>query len=525
MTNNAIDISEVYDKIDVGFETFGGNEEIKSDFYVPTIDYDIVEDELDRLIKIIDEKLFLEGKYPSLFIFGPTGVGKTEICEALANKHGYIYHKLEIQKVPIEQFEGFPWLQDIEKDGEPDKNVRTAHPTVLPPSGDEDKWILHLDEFNKASPEKMAAVMNLVLNGEIGGSADFNKKTGKSTKYKLPKRTIILGSGNPRSQGDHSSNFNLVHSMDIATAERFHRTLLLDYNAHSWLKAFGNKEYIYHHKGTDYKLFSRVAPILNYFIITKAANENPAFPFQILVHSNKEDSEDNERSLSPRSWTFISDAMLYDAIIQWEMMNNKEKTSFVKVALEKFEDETLAFTCFFINPKKQVELLYKQHAEFGVESDKIVGDIASSFNYYSLNRIRPTDILFKYQEVRNQIVQKTKEQNILLTHLISLVARTLFAVKETERKKIKLLALNLSTFLGDLKVGAEDLAMFVSIVNIKGGRQKKFRNDVHNLLLSMSGKYKEAFKNFRYSEGLSLRKKDEEDAKEALTEEEKKKAS
>ena len=71
-----IDIPEIYNKIDVCFELYGNNEKIDSDFFVPAIDYYILEDELERLVKIINEELFVDGKFPSLFIFGPTGVGK-----------------------------------------------------------------------------------------------------------------------------------------------------------------------------------------------------------------------------------------------------------------------------------------------------------------------------------------------------------------------------------------------------------------------------------------------------------------
>ena len=366
--------------------------------------------------------------------------------------------------------------------------------------------------------------MNLIITGEIGGSADFSKKTGKSTKYKLPEKTIILGSGNPRSQGE-STNFNLVHSMDIATAERFHRTLLLDYNAFSWLSSFANKEFIYMHNENEYKLFSRIAPIINYFVITKASNISAAAPFEILIHANREDSEDNERSMSPRAWTLVSDAMLIDAIMQWEKMNFKEKQPFVRIAKEKFDDESLAFTMFFIHPKKQVELLYKQHAEFGIESDKIVGEISSQFNYYSLNRIRPIDIILSYKNVCDQVREKTQEQSILMTHLVSLVAKSLFTLNEKNIKDNRIVALNLSSFMKDLKIEAEDLAIFVSLVNLKTGKNRKFRNNIHNILLSISEKYQEAFENYRYSEGLSLRKKDEEEAIQKEKEEKEQKVS
>ena len=534
-TNMRESLFDVYKNVDIGFEIFSADTIKNNGVFVPYIDYQVLEKELERLVFLVDNDLDIDDKYMSLFVFGPTGCGKTEICQSLAEKHGYHYHKLEIQKIPLEELGGFPYLDDqVEKDGTLKKVTRLAHPTVLPPSEHDGKWILHLDEFNKADAEKMAAVMNLVLTGEIGGAADFDVKTGKSVKYKLPRKTIILGTGNPRTQGVHTTNFNLVHSMDIATAERFHRTLLLEYDCFSWLEAYGNKPFTYKHKNEEYKLFARIAPIINYFIMNKASEEKASTPFEILVHSNKEQEDDNERSLSPRSWTLISDNMLADAILQWKKLSLDTKKWFKEISEKRYGDDSYAFCLFFNQPSKQIELIYQQHPEFGVESSRILKEIMAKYQYYFMNRIKPVDVIYNYPKIREQVKKLTKDkEGLIAANTIVMVAKSLFLVKPksndikdqnglTETHKI---FLNVSTFLEDLKTKPEDLAIFITILQrTPTEKNTTFLDALHKLLLK-NQIYSRAWKNYSYNEALVLRKKDEQKEEKNKEEEIKKKVA
>lgn len=526
--NHQTEIAGYYETIDLGFDLFGDNGKVDSGIKILPVDYDFLKKELIRLIDIAKRKMYIDGKFPSLFIFGPTGVGKTEIVQQLAEDNGFTYHKLEIQKIPEEQLTGFPYLEDRtdKKTHKKEKVVKLANPTMLPPSDDEGFFVLHFDEFNKADTEKMSAVMNLILTGELGGAADYDEETGISTKYRLPRNTIIVGSGNPRSQKS-TSNFNIVNSMDIATSERFHRTLLLEYDAFSWLKNYANKPFIYEYNDEEYKLFTRISPIINYYVLHKALNESSSYPFEIKIHSTEEDTEDHERTLSPRSWTLISDNMLYESIIMWIELSSLEKERFTKISKERFGKDDYAFAVFHSQPKLQVKLLFNQYAEFGVEAPKILRAIASDYNYYSINRIRPSDILYRYKTVRSKVQEKAKEQNILFTNLVASVGRSLLNITEKNKNNINIIAINLSTFFEDLPSGAEDLAMFVNLLNVKNSKNKALRNDLGEKLLAASPKFKEALGNYRYSEGISLRKKDKEEkeVKEAAAAKEAKKVT
>ena len=75
-----------------------------------TVNYSQLKEELKRLINIAKTNLTLDGTRPSVFIFGPTGIGNTEIEKSISEESGAIFHKIEPQKVPIEELQGFPYL-------------------------------------------------------------------------------------------------------------------------------------------------------------------------------------------------------------------------------------------------------------------------------------------------------------------------------------------------------------------------------------------------------------------------------
>lgn len=415
----------------------------------------------------------------------------SEIIKALADEFNCIYHKLEIQKIPIEEFEGFPYLED--RDGV--KVTRLASPTVLPPSGDDRVWLLHLDEFNKADSEKMAAVMNLVLTGEIGGSADFNNITGKSEKYRLPKKTIIIGSGNFKTQ-DNTENLNLVNQMDIATSERFHRVVLLDYNAESWLKNFAVKTFSFGFNGDSHTVSSRIAPILMHYIMDKMREDNNRSPFLIPI-SFRPDEGGGERTTSPRSWTLVSDNMLLDAIVKFEELSSKEFSYYSDIANNEFgySGEDRVFDMFFQDPNNQIKFLANQTNEFGLEGHKLVAEIISRYSYFAENRILAEEIVFDYLKVKKKILEVKNKAGIILYLLIS-TGYLLDRLVREEAGDLKKIAVSLSTYFEDTDISTEDLCAFIHIIfNSKNDVAK----EVHEYLNSFSKRYKNAFGDFYYT--------------------------
>jgi len=449
---------------------------------IPTISstYADLEKEVKRAIRLTKNNIFIDDTRHSLFIYGDTGVGKSAIIKALAEEEGdCIYHKLEIQKVPIEELQGFPYLHKNKKE---QTVVRLAQPTVLPPTDDDKLWILHLDEYNKADTESMAAVMNLVLNGEIGGSADYNEETGKSEKYKLPKRTVIIGSGNRKIQKNVSS-FNSVNNFDTATAERWHRNIYIGYNAPSWLSSFAFKPF----EINNLKLPTRVPSILCYYIFDKFMEDGKVETPFLIPKNNNEGDEEGDSTMSPRAWTLVANNMIFDMIEKW---NKKEK------------DPKETFADFYQNPNVQIRALINNISEFGIENGKdLVRDIIGKYAYFSENRVLPEDVLFNYVAVRDKIKELSKKKGAMLYLLLS-VAHSIKEIDTWEGENgVKLPGLNISTFITDTDIPAEDLTVFIYELNaIKSNPAK----ELGEMLYNINDRYKNSYQSFYYTSDQEL---------------------
>jgi hypothetical protein len=305
---------DIQKQINDGFQNYGINKDLSYDIKSTNITYQELEVEIRRIMNHTRDNLFIGNKFHSFFIYGPTGNSKTELVEQIAKEQNFIYHKLEIQKVPIEILQGFPYLVE-NNDG---TIAKLAPSTILPPSNDDRCFVLHFDEFNKADADKMAAVMNLILTGELGGSADFDGE--KSIKYTLPRKTVIIGTGNTKCQ-EAVENLNIVSQMDTATSERWHRSCFLDYNAEGWLENFAFKPFEFKNQ----KLDTRIPTIILNFIIDKTldSNDNKEV-FLIPIISGSEEGMETERTTSPRAWTLVADAMIVDGYKEWTTLDKSK---------------------------------------------------------------------------------------------------------------------------------------------------------------------------------------------------------
>lgn len=430
------------------------------------VNYSELEREIKRLIKIADSGISLDETRPSAFIFGPTGVGKSVIIENIAKECGAIFHKIEPQKVPIEELQGFPYLHETE-DGT--KVIKLASPTILPPSNDERLWVLFLDEFNKADTESMAAIMNLVLNGEIGGFADFNEKTGKSEKYRLPKKTVIIGAGNMREQ-DGSTETNQVNTFDIATAERWHRVLYMEYDLESWLESFALKPYTIEHNGNTYNFPTRIPSIIiNYLLEVYLETMNKKAPF--LIPKPLENENDISSTFSPRAWTLLANNMIADFLTDYE---DPEKA--------------------FIGMNSQVETLINNTNEMGLNGEDLVNKMIVSFKFGFENNITPEKIYYDYSSVRNKVKNVYKVFGMKTYLTIGLAEFINRLGKDSENgfvlnnDSLKNIA-NVSTFFNDVEASAEDMSSFIMTTRAKN----EFSSSFSKALSSVNKAYAEAF--------------------------------
>lgn len=176
------------------------------------------------------------------FIWGPPGVGKSDIVGSLAEdkKIGLIDFRMALRD-PTD-IKGFP-MPDATS-----KTMKFYRDGELPTKG---KGILFLDELNSATPATQAAAMQLTLTGKIGD-------------YTLPQGWSILAAGN------RESDRAVVNKMPSALSLRFAH-LDLDVSLDDWCEWALDKNI-----PTELLAFIRFRPaLLHAFDPTKRSSPNP----------------------------------------------------------------------------------------------------------------------------------------------------------------------------------------------------------------------------------------------------------
>ncbi|MFH2028956.1 MAG: MoxR family ATPase, partial [Nanoarchaeota archaeon] len=127
------------------------------------------------------------------FIWGVAGIGKSAIIDQLGEKTGMPVVDLRLATQEVGDLTGVPYIN-------PDTN--TTH--WAKPSWwlEEDKWILFLDEMNRATTEVLQAVFPLVRDRRLH-------------THKLPSGVRIIAAGNPPTKG------YVTNVMDEALHTRF----------------------------------------------------------------------------------------------------------------------------------------------------------------------------------------------------------------------------------------------------------------------------------------------------------------
>jgi len=197
-----------------------------------------------------------ESHHTPVMIWGPPGVGKSQIVADIANKHLVPLVDIRLSQIEPSDLRGIPFRVN--------QTVEWAIPDMLPNTYKHGRYgILFLDEINAAPPSVSSAAYQLILDRRIGN-------------YSLPDGWVIFAAGNR--QGDRG----ITYSMPSPLANRFsHYTLDVDLN--DWTQwAFLN--------GIDERIiaFLRFRPEL---LFDFNPDENPiAFP-------------------SPRTWEFAHRAL------------------------------------------------------------------------------------------------------------------------------------------------------------------------------------------------------------------------
>jgi len=192
-----------------------------------------------------------------LFLWGPPGIGKSELVESIASDLGGYMIDLRLAQMEPTDLRGIPfynkelnkmdWAAPVDL---PDEELASQYPII----------ILFLDEMNSAAPSVQAAAYQLTLNRRIG-------------KYRLPDNVVIVAAGN------RDSDKGVTYRMPTPLANRFvHQEMKVDFN--SW---------------QEWAVLNRIhKDVVGYLSFAKG----DLYDF---------DAKSASRSFAtPRSWTFVS---------------------------------------------------------------------------------------------------------------------------------------------------------------------------------------------------------------------------
>jgi hypothetical protein len=195
-----------------------------------------------------------------VFLWGPPGIGKSEVVSDIADELGGIMIDLRMAQMEPTDIRGIPFYnKDISK-------MDWAEPVDLPTEEFAAQYpivVLFLDEMNSAPPSVQAAGYQLVLNRRVG-------------KYKLPDNVVIIAAGN------RESDKGVTYRMPMPLANRFvHIEMKPDFAA--WQQWAVNKGI---HKD-----------VVGYLSFAK----QDLYDF---------DAKSSSRAFAtPRTWTFVSDLL------------------------------------------------------------------------------------------------------------------------------------------------------------------------------------------------------------------------
>ena len=192
-----------------------------------------------------------------LFLWGPPGIGKSELVENITNELGGIMYDCRLGQMEPTDIRGIPyynkdtgkmdWAAPVDL---PDEETASQYPIV----------VLFLDEMNSAPASVQSAAYQLILNRRIG-------------QYRLPDNVAIVAAGN------RESDKGVTYRMPTPLANRFiHQEMKVDFP--SW---------------QEWAVLNKISKdVVGYLSFAK----QDLYDF---------DAKSSSRAFAtPRSWTFVS---------------------------------------------------------------------------------------------------------------------------------------------------------------------------------------------------------------------------
>ncbi len=143
-----------------------------------------------------------------LFLWGPPGIGKSELVEGIAKELGGLMIDLRLGQMEPTDIRGIPFYNK-------EKNVMEFAPPIdLPDAETASQYpivVLFLDEMNSAPASVQSAAYQLILNRRVG-------------KYVLPDNVVMVAAGN------RESDKGVTYRMPTPLANRFiHQEMKVDF--------------------------------------------------------------------------------------------------------------------------------------------------------------------------------------------------------------------------------------------------------------------------------------------------------
>ncbi len=212
------------------------------------------------------------------YLEGESGIGKTSIIEQYAVSKDMDCIIMGVASLDHIEFYGRTVSTDIvagfndQKFTVFKKSIPNWVSTILHNDKNNKETLLFIDELNRAEPQNLQSLMNLILKKEFG-----------SDSIKLPESLFIVCAGNPIDDGNY-----LVESLDKAMLSRM-AIVKVKTTLTSWKKNYA----LLHDKKNNRQ---RVHPLIISYLEDNRAD--------FLLQSNEDDMSDP--GMDPRRWDMIS---------------------------------------------------------------------------------------------------------------------------------------------------------------------------------------------------------------------------